>query len=172
MYRTSLVGSAVVLVVALVTPSAHVSAQQLRRSAAGDGSGPPPGAVHGIPRNARLPFAGVWDGTFALSDAERGDHQISIVLLLEVADSAKAVYDGSTILPNGARAPHLATTVRNGEMRWKQQNSGGGFWVYTAKFVSRDSIAGTVILEDWPQLPAGEKPPAGTIALVRRPAGK
>ena len=153
-------------------PSAHLSAQQLRRSAPGDGFGPPPGAVHGIPRNARLPFAGVWDGVFALSDAERGDHQIPIVLLLQVADSAKASYDGSTILPNGARAPHLGTSVENGAMRWKQQNSGGGFWMYTARFVTRDSIAGTVVLADWPQLPAGQKPPTGTIALARRPAGK
>ena len=56
-------------------------------------------------------------------------------------------------------------------MQWKQQNSGGGFWVYTGRLVTPDSVAGTVVLTDWPQLPAGQKPPAGTFALARRAPG-
>ena len=92
-------------------------------------------------------------------------------MVFDVADSTKGEYTGATILPNNARAPHLETTVANGEMRWKQTNSGGGFWMYSGKIVGRDSIAGTVLLKDWPQLPAGEKPPTGTFALVRRAPG-
>src|SRR6185295_7688408 len=101
-----------------------------------------------------------------------GDHGIPITMVLINADSTKDDYSGATILPNGARAPHLETSVANGEMRWKQENSGGGFWMYAGRIVARDSIAGTVALKDWPQLPAGEKPPTGTFALVRRPPGK
>jgi hypothetical protein len=93
-------------------------------------------------------------------------------MVLSVADSAKNEYSGATILPNGARAPHLETAVVNGEMRWKQENSGGGFWMYAGKIVRQDSIAGTVHLKDWPQLPPGAKPPTGTFALVRRAPGK
>ena len=68
------------------------------------------------------------------------------------------------MLPNGARAPHEETAVANGEMHWKQENSGGGFWLYVSKLVARDSLSGTVALKDWPQLAPGEKPPTGSIA--------
>ncbi len=148
------------------------SGAQVRRSATPDGSaGSPGGAPRGIPRNTRLPYAGVWDGSFTLTRGQGAERAIPIVMLLTVADSAKSRYAGATILPNGARAPHLETTVVNGEMRWKQENSGGGFWMYAGKIVGRDSIAGTVVLKDWPQLPAGEKAPEGTFALIRRPPG-
>jgi hypothetical protein len=119
-----------------------------------------------------VPFAGVWDGTFTLNGPRVGEQKIPVVMVFDVADTAKTRYAGATILPNGARAPHLETAVAHGEISWKQSNSGGGFWVYRGKMVTTDSIAGTVALEDWPQLPAGEKPPTGTIALVRRAAGK
>jgi hypothetical protein len=147
---------------------------QVRRSAPdGAGAGPPPGeSPKGIPRSAQHPYAGVWDGSFTLNRGPGAEHSIPIVMVLIVADSAKGEYSGATILPNGARAPHLETTVANGEMRWKQENSGGGFWMYAGKIVARDSIGGTVFLKDWPQLPAGEKPPSGTFSLVRRAPGK
>jgi hypothetical protein len=57
-------------------------------------------------------------------------------------------------------------------MQWKQENSGGGFWVYAGHFVTQDSVAGTVALRDWPQLPAGEKPPTGTFGVARRVPGR
>ena len=146
---------------------------QMRRSAPDSASGPPRGeAPKGIPRNPQHPYAGVWDGTFTLRNGPAGGHDIPIVLVLIIADSAQGEYSGATILPNGARAPHLETTVVDGEMRWKQENSGGGFWIYAGKIVSRDSIAGAVALKDWPQLPPGEQPPTGTFALARRPPGK
>lgn len=146
---------------------------QMRRRAPAGAAGPPGGeAPKGIPRSPQHPYAGVWDGTFTLRGGPAGEHDIPIVMVLIVADSVKGEYAGATILPNGARAPHLETKVADGEMRWKQENSGGGFWMYAGRIVSRDSISGTVALEDWPQLPAGEKPPSGTFALVRRPPGK
>jgi hypothetical protein len=140
---------------------------QMRRSAP-DGAAPPPGpSLPRIPRSESHPFAGVWDGAFTL----RADRSISVVMVFELADSTKSGYAGATILPNGARAPHLETAVAKGEMKWKQQNSGGGYWVYTGRLVARDSVAGTVVLTDWPQLPAGEKPPSGTFSLARRAPG-
>jgi hypothetical protein len=42
----------------------------------------------------------------------------------------------------------------------------GGKWVYTAKLVSADSIAGTLMLRDWPQ--GGGEEPSGTFLLRRR----
>lgn len=146
---------------------------QMRRSAP-DGAGSPPRgeAPKGIPRSPQHPYAGAWDGTFSLRGGPGGERHVPITIVLIVADTSNDEYSGATILPNGARAPHLETAVVNGEMRWKQRNSGGGFWMYAGKIVSRDSIAGTVALKDWPQLPPGETPPSGTFALVRRPAGK
>jgi hypothetical protein len=158
------------LVIASGASDAHA---QMRRSAPDGASGPRPGeAPKGIPRNPQHPYAGVWDGSFTLRNGPASGDHIPIVMVLIVADSATGEYSGATILPNGARAPHLETTVASGEMRWKQENSGAGFWMYAGRIVSRDSIAGTVALEDWPQLPPGEKPPAGTFALARRPPGK
>ena len=89
-------------------------------------------------------------------------------LVFEVSDTVKTTYSGATLFPDNGCAPHLETRVTNGEMRWKQRNSGGGYWVYAARLVTRDSIEGSVVLRDWPQLPAGEKPPLGTFALSRR----
>jgi hypothetical protein len=129
----------------------------------------------GTPRDARHPYAGVWDGTSTLRGGPGGEHEIPIVMVLNVADASKGEhgdYAGATIMPNGARAPHLETQVVNGQMRWKQENSGGGYWAYAGKLAGPDSIAGTVALVDWPQLPAGEKPPAGTFTVVRRAPGR
>ena len=171
MNRSPFIPPMLALAAVFATMPMDAARAQLRRSPA-DGSGPAPASPRGIPRNARLPFAGVWDGTFTLIGGPGGDRHIPIVMVLAIADSAKGLYGGATILPNGARAPHLETTVVNGEIHWKQENSGGGFWAYTGKLVARDSIAGTVALKEWPQLPAGEKPPMGAIALVRRPPEK
>ena len=155
----------VITIAALVAATPLAMSAQMRRSATPDGAAPGAGAPRGSPRSERHPYAGVWNGSFVLHEA------IPVVMVFGVADSVRSTYSGFTVHPDGGRAPHLETTVTKGEMRWKQQNSGGGFWVYTGRFVTRDSIAGSVILTDWPQLPAGEKPPAGTFALTRRPPG-
>ena len=103
-----------------------------------------------------------------LTGGPGGERRVPRVVVLDVADSTKSEYSGGTMLPNGERAPHVETTVTNGEMHWKMPNSGGGFWVYAVRLVSRDSISGTVALKDWPQLGAGEKAPSGVVTLVRR----
>ena len=146
---------------------------QARRSASPDGAAPASaGAPKGRPRSARFPFAGVWDGLFRVPAPDgSASRPMPVIMIFEVADSARSTYSGSTVLPNGARAPHLETTVAKGEMHWKQQNSGGGFWLYTGRLVTQDSVAGTAVLREWPQLPAGQKPPAGTFAIVRRAPG-
>ena len=162
------VGISTIVLAALVAAAPATIQAQMRRSAGPDGAAPPAGAVpKGIPRSDQHPYAGVWGGSFSLS----ADRTIPVVMVFEVADSAKSEYSGSTILPNGGRAPHLDTKVTKSEIEWKQSNSGGGFWVYTGHFVTRDSVAGSVTLKDWPQLPAGEKPPTGTFALARRAPG-
>jgi hypothetical protein len=158
-----------IAIAALIAATPLAMHAQIRRSTTPDGSTPAPGAgaPRGIPRSERHPYAGAWNGTFSL----REDRAIPVVMVFDVADSAKSTYAGFTILPNNGRAPHLETSVTKGEIRWKQQNSGGGFWVYTGRFVTRDSIAGSVVLTDWPQLAAGEKPPSGTFSLARRAPG-
>lgn len=134
--------------------------------------GPAGDAPKGTPRDAQHPYAGVWDGAFRLANGPVSDQAIPMVMVVRVTDPAANAYASETVLPNGARAPQLDTRVTNGEIRWKQPNSGGGFWMYAGKLVARDSIAGTVRLEDWPQLPAGEKPPSGTFSVVRRAPGQ
>jgi hypothetical protein len=144
---------------------------QVRRSADGNG-GPPPEAPKGSPRNSRFPLAGVWDGTMSLVGGAGGDREVPRTFVFVIADSAKGQYDGVMVLPDNRRAPYAGTTFANGEIKWKMPNSGGGFWVYTAKLAGRDSLSGTVALVDWPQLPAGEKAPSGTLGLARRAVGK
>ena len=167
---TFVVDIAVATAVAVLILAPDTAHAQQRRSASPDGA-PPAGVPKGIPRNARHPYAGVWDGLFRMPAPDGSERPMPVVMVFDVADSAKSTYSGSTVLPNGARAQHVETTVAKGEMQWKQPNSGGGFWAYKGRFVTPDSIAGTAVLRDWPQLPAGEKPPAGTFAIVRRAPG-
>jgi hypothetical protein len=107
-----------------------------------------------------------------LTGGAGGERDVPRTFIFAIADSAKSQYGGAMVLPNNARAPYAETTLANGEIMWKMSNSGGGFWMYTAKLVGRDSLAGTVALVDWPQLPAGKKAPSGTLGLARRPVGK
>jgi hypothetical protein len=168
MRRTTLVTN-VAIAILMLTPVA--ARAQIRRSASPDGAAPAGAAPKGTPRNARHPYAGVWQGLFRIPAPDGSESPMPVVMVFDVVDSAKNTYSGATILPNGARAPHLETTVTKGEMHWKQQNSGGGFWLYTGRLVTQDSVAGSAVLRDWPQLPAGQKPPAGTFAIVRRAPG-
>ena len=170
--RTLVIDVAIVFAMTALILAPDTARAQLRRSASPDGAAPAgAGAPKGTPRNGRHPYAGVWEGLFRLPAPDGSEHPIPVVMVFDVADSAKSTYSGSTILPNGARAPHLETTVAKGEMQWKQQNSGGGFWMYRGRFVTPDSVEGTAVLRDWPQLPAGQKPPAGKFALARRAPG-
>ena len=89
-----------------------------------------------------------------------------IGMAFDVADSTKQLYDGAMILPNGKRAPFRNLMFTDTGLTWEQANSGGGKWIYTAKLVRRDSIAGTLVLRGAPWKPATE--PSGTFALVRR----
>ena len=171
MQRSTARASALALITIVVAISPLALHGQQRRSPDANG-GPPPEAPKGTPRNARFPFAGVWEGTMSLVGGAGGERDVPRTFVFVVADSAKGQYDGVMVLPNNARAPYAETTFANGEVKWKMPNSGGGFWVYTAKLVGRDSVAGTVALVDWPQLPAGEKAPSGTLGLVRKPVGK
>lgn len=166
-------GIAVALVAATIVTFGPASAvAQLRRS-----GGPPPGEAPptpptgGVPRGAstpRSPFAGAWEGSAVMKNGPGANQRRPLTVSFDVVDSAKNVYSGATIHPNNARAPHLETVVRGSEMQWKQQNSGGGYWVYAARLVSADSIEGSFALRDWPQLQPGEKAPTGTFVLVRR----
>ena len=90
----------------------------------------------------------------------------AIGMAFDVADSAKQLYEGAMILPNGKRAPFRNMTSTDSGLTWEQANSGGGKWIYAAKLVRRDSIAGTLVLRGAPWKPATD--PSGTFALVRR----
>jgi hypothetical protein len=90
-------------------------------------------------------------------------------MVFDVVDSARGTYSGTTILPNGARAPHLETTVTKGEMQWKQQNSGGGFWLYTGRLVTQDSVAGTAVPS---RVAAASRGPEATRRHVRHRASR
>lgn len=144
--------------------------QERRR--AGPGEGPPDGVT--FPRGTgdpRTPYAGIWDGSAMIANGAGTNEPMMLAMVFEVVDSATARYSGATIHRDNGRVRHVNTRVTKTTMEWTQPNSGGGQWVYTAKLVSRDSIAGIFVLRDWPQLPKGEKAPHGTFALARRAAG-
>ena len=171
MRRSTVRALALSFIAIFVAASPEVLQGQMRRSPDGNG-GAPPEAPKGLPRNARFPFAGVWDGTMSLVGGAGGERDVPRTFVFVVADSTKGLYDGVMVLPDNRRAPYAETTFANGEVKWKLPNSGGGFWVYTAKLAGRDSLAGTVALVDWPQLPEGQKAPSGTLGLARRAVGK
>jgi hypothetical protein len=151
--------------------SDRLSAQQLRRSApaneaprASQPSNAPAAAVGA----ARFPFAGNWSGSMTMKNGPGLGDVIPIGMSLIVEDTARGKFAGTTLMPGGARVPHLGSAVTGRQMKWEQTNNGGGRWHYTARLVSRDSIAGTLTLVGWPD--AGATPPNGTFSLVRRTA--
>jgi hypothetical protein len=143
---------------------AETASAQIRRSSGGT---PPPPPPPGTPIKARVPYAGTWSGTFMINDSPGTREPVPIVMIFD-ADSGGGPYKGFTVLPNDARVTHEKLALHDGALGWEQPNSGGGRWVYEARLVSRDSIAGTLILLDWPQ--GGGRKPTGSFALARRPA--
>ena len=113
----------------------------------------------------------MWEGSATLARGPGAAKSTLLRVAFDVANSARPTYSGATILPNDAHAAHVDLVVRGRELEWRQPNSGGGFWVYSARLVAPDSIAGSFALRDWPQLRAGESPPVGTFVLVRRHSG-
>jgi hypothetical protein len=138
---------------------------QIRRSSGGT---PPPPPPAGSPMKARVPYAGTWSGSSTMKDGPGANEPRQMVMVFD-ADSGGGPYTGFTVLPNNARAPRDKLALEDGALHWEQPNSGGGRWVYEARLVTRDSIAGNFILLDWPQ---GEgRKPTGSFGLTRRPAG-
>ena len=148
-----------VIAIALVA-SLNSAAAQIPRSAGGAApSAPSAGgsARPRIPASTQFPFAGSWTGQQVVSGR-------TVPIGVDI-EAAAGTYAGSTIWPNDAKAPHLNSRMVDGELRWEQQNSGGGVWVYQAKRQSADSLLGTVTLRGAPGREAS--PPSGTFTLVR-----
>jgi hypothetical protein len=160
------VSVAATLVVAIGVTLAPRLRAQLPRSTTPPGSG---GAMPaGTPMLRRFPYAGVWSGSRIMDDGPGSEAAEPIGLMFDVADTAKQTYSGALLFPDGGRAPFHDATLNQSKLVWEQPNSGGGKWVYSARLVGRDSIAGTVVLRGAPWKPA--KDPSGTFGLVRRPA--
>jgi hypothetical protein len=138
-----------------VLAGGSMSAQQRRIGGTGGGAGV---ELPKIPANPRYPFAGVWVGRFIMEDT------VPIAVIIEVADGK---YSGATVLPGGARAPHLNSAQSGDAMTWQQTNSGGGLWHYVLKRAAGDTLVGSMTLRDAPNFP----PPLPTakILLVRNP---
>jgi len=136
--------------------------QERRRSP--DGAG---GAPANAPTYARMPFAGAWQGTRRMKDGP-GIEDEGWAVVIE-ADTAARKYAVFVIHPDGVRTPVQQLKEANGVLSWRQPNSGGGAWHYTARLVDREKLEGTLILRDWPQ--GGGATPSGTFTLLRRPAG-
>jgi hypothetical protein len=79
-------------------------------------------------------------------------------------------YSSVMILPDNAKVPLERTRLVGDTLVWESPNSGGGMWVYKARRVAADTLAGTVVLRDAPAN-FGPKPPSGTFNVVRQPAG-
>jgi len=113
MRRTVLVPNvAVAIAIAILMLTPDAARAQIRRSASPDGAAPTgAGAPKGVPRIARHPYAGVWQGLFRIPAPDASETPMPIVMVFDVADSAKSTYSGATILPNVARAPFNAQGV-------------------------------------------------------------
>jgi hypothetical protein len=163
---------AIAAVLALATPHLTHAQQARRRGPSGDANvaAQPANAPAASAGLARFPFSGEWTGSMTIIDGPGSGSPIPIGLALAVEDTVRGAYSGATLMPGGARVPHLGVAVTGREMKWRQTNNGGGRWHYSARLVSRDSIAGTVKLVGWPD--AGATPPNGTFSLVRRAPGQ
>ncbi|CAG0998304.1 hypothetical protein GPROT1_03645 [Gammaproteobacteria bacterium] len=114
--------------------------------------------------NRRVPFAGVWQGTRIISDGVEPEINAPTTMVFE-ADSSGS-YAGYQVLPDNSRGPFDGMMLANGTLSWKHSNSGGGSWVYSAKLIGTDTLAGTLALKDWPQ--GNGRSPVGTFKLVRQ----
>lgn len=151
------------LLFAAVAVAGAAHSQERRSSNPQAGNAPP---LTGTVMNRRFPFAGVWDGSRQM---EGRDDAHPIGMAFTVTDSAKTIYTGALIMPDGGRIPFPQATVAHDTLTWRSPNSGGGTWVYTATLVGTDTLAGTLVLRDAPWEPATD--PSGTFALVRRRPG-
>lgn len=147
----------VVPIAALALTAASATGAQQRRSALPSG-----GAnieLPNIPADPRHPFAGVWVGRMMMDN-----DTVPIAMIIE-ANEGK--YTGSTVLPNGAHAPHNNTAVSGNTITWQQTNSGGGLWHYDLKLSAGDTLSGKMVLHDAPNFP----PPLPTVryVLIRNP---
>ena len=160
-------GLDLLLAAALLATLPAATQAQLERRRAPDGE--PAKAPAGIPRSpaprADMPFAGEWRGAVTAMKHGPGTGR-PLHLLFDVAGGAGTSYAAIAVLPNGERSSPVGTSLANGELRWQQPNIDGGRWLYTARLVAPDSIAGTLTLksEHWPDAPTG------TYVLARRRA--
>ena len=161
----------IVLVAGLVMGSTEVADAQLpRRSRSAEGTaGVPPVERGDQLRLPRRPFVGGWEGWSQLASGQGAEQRMPLRILVDSAQSGSG-YASSTVHPGGKRSANPQTVERDGMLYWRSPNSGGGWWEYSARLVTPDSIAGTVRLRDWPQLAAGQTAPSGTFVLVRRAA--
>ena len=154
--------------IGLATMLAASSADaQLRRRPAPPGEPQDPTG----PTFPKRPYDGTWEGWFVLRSGPGADERHPIHVAFAAAGDAAGPHAGARLEADGSRSSAFETVERDGTLQWRLPNSGGGVWEYSARLVARDSIAGTLRLRDWPQLPAGERAPSGTFVLVRRAGG-
>jgi hypothetical protein len=140
----------------LLLAATSVAHAQERRRAPGTDGGAQTGP--GIPRDLKMPYAGLWAGTRTMP---MGEDPISTRITVN-----DGTYAGVMILPNGATPPWQRLTATSSGLTWESPNIGGGTWVYSVHLASPDSMVGTLILRDAP--PRFNPVPKGTIVLKRQ----
>ena len=111
--------SARVLGIVASLAAVSVAGAQQRRTASPGGNSI---ELPNIPADPRHPFAGAWVGRLMMDN-----DTIPIAMIIDVADGK---YTGSTVWPDGGRAPHNNTATSGQTITWQQTNSGGGLWHY------------------------------------------
>jgi hypothetical protein len=112
-------------------------------------------------------FVGVWQGNEAVKGGPPGSES-SREYSLVIESAGERGFTAHQRLPDGAKGRFSKFVLADGVLTWESPNSGGGRWIHTAQLVARDSMAGSIILRDWPQWNGA--PPSGTFALRRRGA--
>lgn len=113
-----------------------------------------------IPADPKHPFSGAWVGRMTMNT----DEPVPIAMILEFTDGK---YTGSTVWPNGGRAPHNKTATSGETITWQQTNSGGGLWYYSLTLVPGDMLTGSMELRDAPNFPPPN--PKAKFVLIRNP---
>src|SRR4051794_27769466 len=92
--HTIVLDVAIISAIAVLILAPETARAQMRRSPPPHRPSPSGAAPKGIPPNPPLPYAGVWDGLFRVPAPDGTEIPMPVVMIFDVADSAKLTYSG------------------------------------------------------------------------------
>jgi hypothetical protein len=122
-----------------------------------------PVALPDIPYDAAHPMAGVWQGQFRPGPGE----SVPFTVVVEFLNGSYQVY---SMINNGNNAISGQRIAVSGDtLRFENNNSGGGFLVYTGRMTGRNALSGVMTFREFEPLDEHRRNPP-TFTLRRRGA--